>query len=158
MLSLLPSIVVLGLAAFAALQLTLNRESSPGKKQERFAVARVLGITTVLQGIHFVEEFGTGFIGQLGAFFGLPAMPLSFFTVFNLLWLGIWIAAIPGLKSSQKWAFFAAWFLAIAGVINGIAHPLLAVAKGAYFPGLISAPFVGIASVWLWIRLQQATE
>ena len=52
----------------------------------------------------------------------------------------------------------AAWFLAIAGMFNGIAHPLLAVAAGGYFPGLASSPFIGAASVWLWFRLRSATR
>ena len=55
-------------------------------------------------------------------------------------------------------AFFAAWFLAIAGMVNALAHPSLAVAAGGYFPGLVSAPLVGVASFWLWLELRRATR
>lgn len=87
----------------------------------------------------------------------MPGIPWPLFVAFNLTWLGIWAASVPGLRSRRALAFFAAWFLAIAGTINGVAHPLLALAAGGYFPGLASSPFVGSASVWLWLRLRRAT-
>jgi len=59
MLSVLPSIIVLGLAALAAL--ALNRQSPPGKGLQRHAAARALAVTTGIQGIHFAEEAATGF-------------------------------------------------------------------------------------------------
>ena len=34
----------------------------------------------------------------------------------------------------------------------------LAVAAGRYFPGLVSSPFIGVASVWLLLRLHAATR
>jgi hypothetical protein len=61
------------------------------------------------------------------------------------------------LRSARPAAFFAAWFLAIAGMFNGIAHPFLALAAGRYFPGLVSSPVIAAASVWLWLRLRDAT-
>ena len=85
-------------------------------------------------------------------------MPISLFVIFNLVWLGIWLASVPGLRSARKIAFFAAWFLAIAGMINGIAHPLLAIATGGYFPGLVSSPFVAVVCIVLWRRLRAATR
>ncbi len=33
--------------------------------------------------------------------------------------------------------------------MNGVVHPLLAVASGGYFPGLWSSPLVGIVGVLL---------
>ncbi len=74
------------------------------------------------------------------------------------MWLGIWVVSIPGLRSGRGVALFAAWFLAIAGMANGIAHPLLAVAAGRYFPGLLSSPVIGLASLWLWLQLRRATR
>jgi hypothetical protein len=94
----------------------------------------------------------------LGDLLGLPGIPLSVFVVFNLMWLGIWVASVPGLRSARAAAFFAAWFLAIAGMFNGIAHPLLAIAAGGYFPGLVSSLFIGVVSVWLWLGLRRATR
>ena len=156
--SLLPSIFVLGLAALAALALTRFRRAPPENVAERNAAARALAVATAVQSVHFVEEAATGFHERLGALVGLPAMPLSFFIVFNLTWLGVWVASVAGLRSARTAAFFAAWFLAIAGMVNGIAHPLLAVASDGYFPGLITSPVIGGASVWLWLRLRAATR
>jgi hypothetical protein len=43
-------------------------------------------------------------------------------------------------------------------MFNGIAHPLLAIADGGYFPGLVTSPFIAAASALLWIRLRAATQ
>ena len=84
-------------------------------------------------------------------------MPASFFLVFNVAWLVIWVASLPAIRRGHPVGFFAAWFLAIAGMLNGVLHPALAVGAGGYFPGLISSPVIAAASVWLWIRLHGAT-
>ncbi len=158
MINVLPSMIVLGLAAFAALLLVLSRRSPPENVAERLDAARALAIAVGVQSVHFAEEAATGLHERLGALLGLPGIPLSVFVVFNLTWIGIWVASVPGLRSARTVAFFAAWFLAIAGMFNGIAHPLLAIAAGGYFPGLVSSPFIGAASVWLWLRLRRATR
>jgi hypothetical protein len=156
--SLLPSLFVLGIAALAAIFLAQNRPSPPGNEPMRLGASHALALALIIQGIHFAEEALTGFPERLGTLLGLPAMPMSFFLVFNLTWLGIWIASVPGIRSARAVAFFAAWFLAIAGMFNAIAHPLLAVAAGGYFPGLVSSPFIGVAGYWLWLRLRAATR
>ena len=158
MLNLLPSVFVLGLAALAALALALGRRSPPDSAAERLAAAHAITLALVIQSIHFTEETVTGFHERFPAVFGLPAMPLSIFVVFNLAWIGIWIASVPGLRSGRALAFFAAWFLAIAGMINGIAHPLLAINAGGYFPGLLSSPVIGAVGVLLSLRLRRATR
>ena len=158
MLSLLPSIFVLGLAALAALFLALQRQSPPKNAAERLSASRALALAVLVQSIHFTEELLTGFHERVPALFGQPAMSLSFFVVFNLAWLVIWLASIPGLQSARTGAYFAAWFLAIAGMFNGVLHPLMALADGGYFPGVASSPFIAAASVWLWLRLRNATR
>lgn len=158
MLSLLPAMAVLGLAALAALLLVLSRRSPPESGQERRAAARALALAVVVQSAHFAEEAATGFHDRLGELLGLPGMPLAFFVGFNLAWLGIWVASVPALRSAHRGAFFAAWFLAIAGMVNAVAHPLLALAARGYFPGLASSPVIGAASAWLWLELDRATR
>lgn len=158
MLSLVPSIVVLGLAAFVALQLTLRRPSSTEFIVARGAASQALALATAIQSGHFAEEWATGFHIRFPALFGLEPMPLTFFVTFNLAWIVIWIVSVPLLRSALKPAFFASWFLAIAGILNGVAHPLMAVVSGGYFPGLISSPFVGLVSIYLWYRLRSATS
>lgn len=158
MLNVLPSMLVLGLAALAALLLVLSRWSPPEAAAQRRAAARALALAVGVQSVHFAEEAATGLHVRLGALLGLRGIPLSLFVIFNLMWLGIWVASVPGLRSARAPAFFAAWFLAIAGMFNGVLHPLLAIAAGGYFPGLGSAPFIGLASVWLWLQLRRATR
>lgn len=158
LLSLLPSLFVLGLAAIAAAVLARSRPSPAAGAVQRLAAANALAVTLVIQGGHFAEEASTGFPERLGILLGLPAMPMSFFLAFNLAWLVIWIASIAGIRSGRTLAFFAAWFLAITGMFNAIAHPLLAIAAGGYFPGLITSPIIGAAAVWLWRRLRAATQ
>jgi len=158
MMSVVPSILVLGLAALVAALLARRRWSPPEMEGERRSAARVLAVAVGVQGIHFAEEAATGFHVRLGGLLDLPGMPLSVFVVFNVTWLVIWVASVPGVRSRRAIAFFAAWFLAIAGAVNGIAHPLLALSAGEYFPGLVSSPLVGAAGVWLWFRLRAATR
>jgi hypothetical protein len=102
-------------------------------------------------------EVVTGFHLKLAELFNIPSMPFTFYVLFNLIWIGIWIFSIFGLRSGHVFAYFAAWFLSISGILNGIIHPLLSIAAGEYFSGTVSSPFVGIASIVLWFKLKRAT-
>lgn len=157
MLSLAPSLVVLGLAACAAALLAQCRTSPEESSQERTAAATALGLATVIQTAHFAEEWATGFHVRFSALLGLDPMPLAFFVTFNLAWIVIWTASISFVRRAYRPAFFAAWFLAIAGILNSIAHPAMAVASGEYFPGLLTSPVIGLACLLLWRRLRRAT-
>ena len=156
--SVIPSVVVLGSVAIVAVGLAQRRSSPVEAATERIAASIVLGAATAIQCVHFAEEWATGFHARFPALLGLEPMPLSFFVPFNLAWIAIWIVSMPFLRLGRGIAFFAAWFLAIAGILNGIAHPMMAIASGGYFPGLLTSPFIGIAGVILWLRLQRATS
>ena len=158
MLSVLPSVLVLGLAALAAATLAWTRSSPPEWASKRRVTAQTLALATAVQAIHFTEEAITDFPRRLGELLGLPAMPMSFFMVFNLAWIGIWLASIVAIRAAHRWAFFAAWFLAIAGMFNGIAHPMLAAASVGYFPGLWTSPAIALAGLWLASKLREATR
>jgi len=158
MLSIVPSIVVLGLVALVAVALARRHRSPAALRVERHAASVALLIATAVQSVHFCEEWATGFHIRFPALFGLPAMSMTFFVAFNLAWIAIWIVCIPRLRESSSFAFFAAWFLALAAVLNAIAHPLMAVAVNGYFPGLISSPLIGLAGLWLWLKLRKAVR
>lgn len=158
MLSVIPSVVVLGLVAVVAAWFAQGHSSPVEAVTERMAASTFLGVATAIQGAHFAEEWATGFHVRFPALIGLDPMPLSFFVTINLVWLAIWIVSIPFLRVGRKAAFFAAWFLAIAGMLNGVAHPIMAISSDGYFPGLITSPIIGIAGVLLWQRLQTATS
>jgi hypothetical protein len=115
-------------------------------------------VAVLVQAVHFAEEAGTGFHERFPALVDLPPMPFSWFLAFNLAWLAIWRASVPGVRRGRRLAFFAAWFLAIAGVLNGIGHPAFAIAEGGYFPGLVTSPFIAAAAGWLALRLWAASE
>lgn len=156
--SVLPSVVILGVVAIAAARLARGRSSPDEAVAERVAASTVLAITTAIQAVHFAEEWITGFQIRFPALLGLDPMPLSFFVPFNLAWIAIWIVSVPFLRRGSRAAFFAAWFIAIAGMLNGVAHPMMAIVSGSYFPGLITALFIGVAGVILWQRLRAATS
>ncbi len=158
MTSLLPSILILGLAALVSLILAFRRTSPSEFAAERDSASRALTVATVIQTGHFAEEWATGFHERFPALFDLEPMPLWFFVAFNLAWIVLWIASVPLLRLARRMAFFAAWFLAIAGCLNGLTHPIMAIMSGGYFPGLFTSPFIGLAGVWLWRRLQDATS
>lgn len=155
--SVVPSLVVLGLVAIFAVQLARSRQSPANAIAERAAASLGLGITTAIQSVHFLEEWASGFHVRFPALLGLDPMPLAFFVPFNLAWIAVWIVAVPFLRRGSPPAFFAAWFIAIAGMLNGIAHPMMAMGAGGYFPGLVTSPVIGIAGVVLWRRLREAT-
>lgn len=159
MFSLLPSLVVLGSAAVVATYLNQSRWSPPENVTARAGAARVFVLTVALTAVHMVEEATTGLAARFPALFGLPAVPLSTFVIVNATFIGICIASIAGLRAGRPGAFWVAWFLSLACFINLVGHPLMALAVGgAYFPGLVSAPFVGAAGIWLWRRLRRATR
>lgn len=157
MLPYVPTIVALGMAAVVAAHLARSRPSPADRAVERKAAATALAIALIVQAFHFGEEYLTGFHDRLGPLLGLPAMPASVFVAFNVTWLTIWFVAIPGVAKGNPLALFAAWFLAIAGLINLVAHPLMALAAGGYFPGVVTAVPIGIAAGVLLRRLSAAS-
>ena len=156
--SLLPSALALGSAGLIALFLGLTRgwmENAPSLM--RSAVRTAL-ITVLVQATHFAEELVTGFHERFPALFGLAPMPLRFFVAFNVAWLAIWGLAVWGLAARRRAALFPLWFLGIAGVVNGFAHPSLSVFAGGYFPGLLTSPAIGVLGFLLLRRLLRVTQ
>ncbi|HSM30851.1 MAG TPA: HXXEE domain-containing protein [Woeseiaceae bacterium] len=153
----LPGLLILGLVALMALHRARTRKPLAATDQRLLAASRALALATAVQFVHFSEEWATGFNVRFPALFDLDPIPGEAFVVFNLAWIATWLVAIPMLRKARTFAFFVAWFLAIAGLLNGIAHPLLAAATDGYFPGLISSPFIGVAGLSLWRRLNVAT-
>lgn len=156
--SILPSFVVLGAVAIVAVRLAQSRSSPKDAVKERGSASAFLGVATAIQAMHFGEEWAAGFHVLFPAIFGLDPIPLPLFVAFNLAWIAVWMLSVPFIRLGRRSAFFAAWFLAIAGVLNGVAHPILAIAAGGYFPGLLSSPVIGIAGLILGQRLYRATS
>ena len=147
----------LSAAAVAALLLTFARARITTSISKRQRTARVAGVAVALQLVHFLEELATGFHQRFPEQLGLTAWSSSFFVSFNLFWLAVWILSCRVLAAGHLTAVAALWFLGIAGVANGIAHPLLSLGTGSYFPGLMTSPFVGAACLLLLRRLAVIT-
>jgi hypothetical protein len=116
----------------------------------------LLGIA--IQGLHFYEEYLTGFQRRFPAFFGYQWSDRRF-VVFNLVWLSVFVLSALGILLKLRLAYLIAFFFALVGEIgNGIAHLALSVAQRRYFPGLFTAPLVLIVGLALLSRLMRTTE
>ena len=148
----------LSLALLVAVFLTIIRKSeiSDVSLRERFVNLFLVGVA--FQCLHFAEEFITRLYERLPQLLGLQVLSAEFFVAFNLFWIFIWIFSALGLERNLWIAFIPVWFFAIGMTGNGIVHPLLALAVGGYFPGLITSPIVGIIGAVLLMRLWKLTE
>lgn len=110
------------------------------------------------QAAHSIEEYvfrlfdvlaPARFVSRL-----LSSDPARGFAIANtvLVLFGVWcyVARVRrGRSSARGWA----WFWAVLELGNGIGHGLFALARGGYFPGLATAPFLLGISVYLMARL-----
>jgi hypothetical protein len=80
-----------------------------------------------------------------------------FFVSFNLMWILAWALGSRGLPARRLSAVAVLWFLGIAGLMNGLAHPVLAMRSGDYFPGFLTSPLIAAAGLVLMRRLTSIT-
>lgn len=148
----------LSIAAAVALYLTVCRtaESSDSLARSRLVPLLVVGISA--QCLHVAEEYGTGFHVRFPELLGLVPWSARFFLGFNAFWIVLWSISVFGMLANLGAAYFPLWFLAIGLVLNGVAHPLLAIASRGYFPGLITSPIVGALGWVLSLRLWELTQ
>jgi len=153
----IPSALALGALFIAAGVVTIARPvvRREDARRRRFLVVSALAV--LVQAAHFLEELGAGFAARLPDAFGLPPIPVNDFVVFNVMWLAIWLVAIGGVRRGLVVAVWPLWFLGMAAVLNVIAHPILALSAGAYFPGLLTSPLVGVAGILLLRELSAVT-
>lgn len=141
-----------------ALYLTLTH--GPGASDPR-ARRRMIGLVVAalaIQCAHFAEEWATGFNALFPELLGLYPWSLGLWVSFNVVWIAIWCLSLVGLSTRWRPALFPVWFLALACAVNGVAHPLLALAAGGYFPGLWTSPIAGIMGAVLLPRLARFTD
>lgn len=139
----------LTVAAFVALSFAVSR----GLPAPAVPIGGWTVLCVLVHGCHFAEETATGFHRLFPALLGLTEWPLTFFVVFNLTWMAIWVVSLAALRRSPRLAAFPIWFLAIASTANGVVHPLLALLVGGYFPGLWTSPLAGLAGLGLLRQL-----
>src|SRR5262249_18487107 len=156
--SILAGTAGLSAGAFLALLLSILRRPAGKEVVNYEQTARLFLIGVSAQSLHFMEEFVTRFQDRFPELLGFPAWPEHFFVAFNLTWLIVWFPSGGGLQKGFRVALFPVWFFAIAAIVNGIAHPMLALVARGYFPGLISSPVLGVTGVLLWQRLLALTR
>lgn len=108
-----------------------------------------------IQCIHFLEEYLTGFQTAFPQFFGY-AWSDQQFVALNLSWLAVFVIAGVGIHYRIRLAYLIVYFFVIVGgIANGLAHPLLSLMKGGYFPGLFTSPFALLVGLILLKKLMR---
>jgi hypothetical protein len=115
-------------------------------------------LLVLAQAAHSIEEYTT----RLDEVFaparfvsGLVSSDLSTgFLVVNaaLVGFGVWCWAVP-VRGGWRSARGLAWLWALLELGNGIGHATLALSRGAYFPGALTAPLLLVLAAWLVARL-----
>lgn len=132
--------VVLALAAFA---LTVFRKPRAGADIGALLAAWLFAIAC--QGLHVAEEYVTGFHQQMPDWLGLGAWSPRTLLVLNLIGVAVGTLSVAGVAARMRVAWCPLWFIALAMIADGLWHPMLAVASGAYFPGTLTALLVAAA-------------
>lgn len=71
-------------------------------------------------------------------------------TALVLFGLGCYVFAVrTGHRSTRVWV----WIWIIIELFNGIGHTAIALAQGAYFPGVATAPLLLALSIYLAVRM-----
>jgi hypothetical protein len=129
----------LWIAVIAAALLTVRRPIPALSDRDRHHLVLLGLLAIAVQVAHFGEELSTGFFTAFPQALGLSPWSRRAFIVFNVAWLGVWLISLPAAARGNRIAQWPLWFLAIALVLNGIAHPVLAVLARGYFPGLVTS-------------------
>jgi Protein of unknown function with HXXEE motif len=69
-----------------------------------------------------------------------------------LISIGLWCWAVP-VRRGWAAARGMAWFWAVLELANGTIHSGLAIVRGGYFPGVLTAPLLLASGAWLVTRL-----
>ncbi len=106
------------------------------------------------QGAHSIEEYVTKLYDVFApARFvsSLVSNDLALgFLVANaaLVTFGLWCWAVP-VRSGWHAARGLVWFWTILELGNGIGHSVLALSRGGYFPGVVTAPLLLLFALWM---------
>ena len=155
--SFLVGTIFLDLLLLVALAVSISRGAGNSGLVARRAMARVGAVPLLVQSLHLLEEWRTGFHLRFPELLGLHPWSEGLFLSFNLGWIGIWMLSLPGVRIGLRASLFPLWFLGVVSIANGVAHPLLSVVSGGYFPGLWTSPLCGVAGFMLLRAMAQFT-
>lgn len=92
------------------------------------------------QFIHFSEEYLTGFTIEVPRLLGQIPYPKDYWVIFNMIAYSVFVIGGIILFKRLKELMIIPLFFILAGVIfNSIAHILISMYVGGYFPGLYTA-------------------
>ena len=93
-----------------------------------------------IQMLHFAEEYIMGFCVAMPELVGQSAYPLGYWVVFNMVAYFIFLlGGIVLFKRIKRLMIIPLFFILTGVVLNGIAHVLISIYLGSYFPGLYTA-------------------
>lgn len=116
----------------------------------------VFFIATAVFLTHAAEEFLFGLQQALPELFGRYPWSDGQFAVFNVAWAMVFgVAAVRVAPGRPLPVLIILFFAVVGGVANGVAHLLLVLQRGGYFPGAWTAPVCLVMGVWL-LRLLYA--
>ena len=146
-------VLILGAGEMAAQALRLIRSGDAARR----VIVKLAAVLLTIQAVHVLEEWVTGFHERLPALFDLHPWSTELYLGFNISWIGIWLMSLFGVRVGLHAAFFPLWFLGLASMLNGVAHPLLALTSGGYFPGLWTSPLCAVGGLVLLSALARYT-
>jgi len=155
--SLIPTMTALAAPAAAAVILTAVRPRLPPHVRESRRLLLVVGLTICAQALHFAEELLTELYVAFPTTFGFPAAEQSVFVWANITALVVWVAALIAVRQGIVIALLPLWFLGFAGLLNLFLHPYLAFRTGGYYPGVVTAPLVGVLGIMTIRELTRVT-
>ena len=130
-----------------------QHELGPGVRADHRSQSVFLFLI-LAQAAHSVEEYVTRLYEVFGpARFvsGLVSNDLALgFLIANvaLVTFGLWCWAVP-VRSGWHAARGLVWFWTILELGNGISHSALALSRGGYFPGVVTAPLLLVFATWM---------
>ncbi len=93
-----------------------------------------------IQFLQFAELYETGFNEKLPALLGQATYPIKYWVTFNMISFFVFIlGGIILYKQIKELLIIPIFFILAVVILNSIAHLLLSIYVGGYFPGLITA-------------------
>ena len=119
-------------SAFLALILA---QAAHSVEEYVFRLYDVFAPARIISGL-FSDDLATGF-----AIFNIGLV------LFGFLCYLVWVR--PGRPAARA----LAWLWIVIELVNGIGHPAIALARGGYFPGVLTAPVLLALSLYLALRM-----
>lgn len=118
---------------------------------ESKGVVAIYMFALAVQMIHMGEEYLAGFHSAFQHLFDTEVWTeRQFMLVAVFIGMVLYLAGGGGMLLGSRTANYLVWFYALGlGLSNAVAHFVLSVVEGGYFPGIYTAPLHLVMSIWL---------